>query len=132
MIALDASAVLALLFAEAGHEQVAAVLDDCCLSTVNLAEVLSRFARDGHEPAAVATQIAESGIEIVPFLDADAALAATLDPATRRAGLSPGDRACLALALARGVPALTADRAWARIDLGVEVRVLGGRTEGAR
>lgn len=31
MTVLDASALLAFLFAETGHEQVAEVLDDCCL-----------------------------------------------------------------------------------------------------
>ena len=127
MIALDASALLALLFAEPGHEQVAAVIDDCCLSSVNLAEVASRFARDGHDPVAAVSQIADSGIEIVPFLADDAAMTAMLDPPTRRAGLSLGDRACLALALARGIPAMTADRAWARLDLDIEVQLIRGR-----
>lgn len=127
MIALDASALLALLFAEPGHEQVAAVIDDCCLSSVNLAEVASRFARDGHDPVAAVSQIADSGIEIVPFLADDAAMTAMLDPPTRRTGLSLGDRACLALALARGIPAMTADRAWALLDLDIEVQLIRGR-----
>ena len=46
MTVLDASALLAFLFRETGHEQVAAALDSACLSTVNLSEVLGRFARD--------------------------------------------------------------------------------------
>jgi len=37
------------------------------------------------------------------------------------AGLSLGDRACLALADAMGCPAVTADRAWSSIDIGVSV-----------
>jgi PIN domain nuclease of toxin-antitoxin system len=41
-----------------------------------------------------------------------------------RAGLSLGDRACLALASALGLPAITADRRWPSLALGVEVRVL--------
>lgn len=41
MIVLDASAVLALLFREPGHEEVAARIRGSCLSTVNLSEVLS-------------------------------------------------------------------------------------------
>ena len=119
----DASALLAFLFAEAGHERVAGVIDDCCLSAVNLSEVLARFVRDGHDAAAVLERLAGSGIELVPFLAEDAALAAMLEPATRAAGLSLGDRACLALALSRGVPAMTADRAWARIGAEVEIEV---------
>ena len=134
MIALDASALLAFLFAEAGHEQVAGVVDDCCLSTVNLSEVLARFVRDGHDAAAVLEQLAGAGIELVPFLAEDAALAAMLEPATRAAGLSLGDRACLALALSRGIPAMTADRAWARIgaEVEIEVQLIRGRAERAR
>ena len=121
MIVLDASALLAFLFREPGHEKVAPFLDNSCLSTVNLAEVLSRFSRDGHDPREVYGRLAESPIELVPFLAADAALAATLAIPARRLGLSLGDRACLALAFARGLPAITADQAWLSLDIGIEV-----------
>ena len=123
-VVLDASALLAYLFAETGHEAVAGVIDACCLSSVNLAEVLSRFARDGHNPELVHHQIAASGIEIVPFLGEDAALAAGLVPLTQTFGLSLGDRACLALALRRNVRALTADRVWADLDLPIAIEVI--------
>ena len=43
---------------------------------------------------------------------------------TRKAGLSLADRACLALALDLGATAVTADRAWAKVDVGVEVKVI--------
>jgi PIN domain nuclease of toxin-antitoxin system len=124
MIALDASALLAFLFAEPGHEQVAEQLDAACLSTVNLAEVASRFARDGHDPREVCRRIAASTVEIVPFLAADAAISAALVPVTQKRGLSLGDRACLALAMTRGIPALTADRAWATLQLPVPVQLI--------
>ncbi len=124
MIALDASALLAFLFREPGHDVVAAVLDESCISTVNLAEVLSRFACDGHDPREVWTQIAESPVELVPFLAEDAALAAALVPATRSLGLSLGDRACLALAATRKIPAYTADGAWLSLDTGIRVKTI--------
>ncbi len=124
MIALDASALLAFLFAEKGHERVAEQLDDSCLSSVNLAEVASRFARDGHDPRELCQRIADSPIEIVPFLTGDAAIAAALVPTTQEYGLSLGDRACLALAMTRQIPALTADRAWASLDLPVAVQLV--------
>ena len=76
---------------------VAALLDDSCLSTVNLAEVIGRFARDGHDPRDVLQRVVQSPIGLVPFLAEDTALAAALIPSTRPLGLSLGDRACLAL-----------------------------------
>src|SRR5262245_24321775 len=44
-------------------------------------------------------------------------------PVIRRAGLSFGDRACLALANKLGVRAITANRAWPRIGSGVGVEI---------
>jgi PIN domain nuclease of toxin-antitoxin system len=124
MIALDASALLAFLFREAGHEQVGALIEDSCLSAVNLCEVIARFVRDGHHVPTVLHRLTSTTIEIVPFATADAAMAASLVPETRRLGLSLGDRACLALALARKIPAVTADRTWARLRIGVDIQVV--------
>jgi ribonuclease VapC len=67
MIALDASALLAFMFRESSHEQVAEVIEESCLSTVNLAEVLGRFVRDGHNSAAVLTRLQSMAIELVPL-----------------------------------------------------------------
>lgn len=124
MIALDASALLAFLFREEGHERVADEIDACCLSAVNLAEVIGRFVRDGHDGRRVYRKLAATSIELVPFGPADAAGAAALLPRTRPLGLSLADRACLALAAARRIPALTADRAWTRLSAGIEIRLI--------
>lgn len=124
MIALDASALLAFLFREPGHERVAAILDTACLSTVNLAEVIGRFVRDGHDADQVLRRLTATAIEIAPFAAADAALATSLIPATQSLGLSLGDRACLALALARAIPAITADRVWTQLQVGVTIQLI--------
>jgi len=124
MIALDASALLAFLFREAGHERVAEEINGACISAVNLSEVLGRFARDGFNPIDALKRIRQTSIAIVPFDEDQAALAAVLIPAVRPKVLSMGDRACLALAVSRGMPALTADRAWAGLNLGIEIRVI--------
>lgn len=124
MIALDASALLAFLYREKGEERVAAVADEACISAVNLSEVLGRFARDGHDPVAVLGRIESTALDIVPFGTQQATLAAALVPATAKHGLSLGDRACLALAASRGIPALTADRAWAALDIGIAIRLI--------
>jgi len=124
MIALDASALLAFLFRERGHERVGEVIETACLSAVNLSEVIGRFVRDGHDARAVLQRLTSTTIEIVPFTTADAALAASLVLQTRALGLSLGDRACLALALARRIPAVTADRTWARLHIGIDIQVV--------
>jgi PIN domain nuclease of toxin-antitoxin system len=127
VIVLDASALLAFLFREEGHERVARALADSCMSTVNLAEVLGRFERDGRDAALVHRRLRASGIAWIPFGREDAARAAALVPLTRQLGLSLGDRACLALARVREATALTADRAWRELDaeaIGAAVEVI--------
>ncbi len=94
------------------------------MSTVNLAEVICRFARDGHDPGAVMRRLSESPIEFVPFLTEDASLAAAMITRTHSLGLSLGDRACLALGLARRIAVCTADRVWRSVGLELEIEVI--------
>ncbi len=64
------------------------------------------------------------GIEVEAF-DADAAdETGALWTATRDTGLSLADRACLAVARSLELPAVTADRAWLELDVGVDVRCI--------
>lgn len=122
MIVVDASALLAFLFKEPGHDQVGSAIDaGAVMSTVNLSEVLGRFARDGHDTGEILERLLASPITFVPFDQEHARRAAELLPATRPLGLSLGDRSCLALAQSRGTPALTADRVWLEAELGIEV-----------
>lgn len=124
MIVLDASALLAYLFKETGHEEVAQHIDDCCLSTVNLSEVIGRFARDGHDVQQVLNRILSTTIDIVPFTAVQAALAASLLPQTKPLGLSLADRACLSLALSRKIPVITADKVWSQTSFGLQITIL--------
>jgi len=113
---LDSSAVLALIFNEPGAERVRSALPDALLSTVNFAEVITKLVEKGL-PAEVAHAAVEVfGTEIVAFDFDQAYLTGELRAATRSAGLSLGDRACLALARLRNLPAMTADRAWGRLE----------------
>lgn len=121
MNVLDASALLAFLFRERGHAAVKDVIDDCCISSVNLSEVLGRFSRDGHDPHEAYRRIEASPVEIVPFGAEHAVLAAALVRQARPLGLSLADRACLALSISRNCPVLTADRAWSELTLPIEV-----------
>lgn len=98
------------------------------MSSVNVAEVLSRAADRGADPERLAGELTEAGllhgaVVVEPFTAEDAAVVARLRSATRGAGLSLGDRACLALAQRLTAQALTADRAWSELDVGVDVVV---------
>ncbi len=120
----DASAILAMLDREPGHQRVAAALPATVMSTVNLAEIVTSLINKGI-PAADARRTTESlEIETVP-LDRELALAAgALREVTRSHGLSLGDRACLALGRHLALPVLTADRAWAELDVGIEIQLI--------
>jgi PIN domain nuclease of toxin-antitoxin system len=125
---LDASALLALILGEEGGDTVRRVLTDCAMTAVNLGEVVGHFARIGSPEADIRLML-----DPLPFirvaLDEELAfIAGLMLPATRGAGLSFGDRACLALANKLGVRALTADRAWQRIGraVGVQIELIRG------
>lgn len=112
IVVLDASALLALLKKEPGAERVAALLQTAAISAVNLAEVAAKLADYGMSQANIEAALGGLQLDIRTF-DAPAALAtAALRPATRRLGLSLGDRACLALTAKLGATAVTTDRAW--------------------
>ena len=124
MVVLDASAVLARLYGEPEAPRVAAVLAEAALSTVNLAEVLGRFARAGVPVEEALDRLGVLLVDVVPFSPEHAAIAVRLLPLTRAAGLSLADRACLALALERQATALTTDAAWLRVPHGASVELL--------
>jgi len=124
--ALDASAVLAMLLDERGGDKVRAALGGSAMTTVTLAEVAGHYARNGVAERDIHLVLDQLQIERVVFDEALDYGAAMLLPATKAAGLSLGDRACLALARRMGVKALTADRAWRKLprSLGIAIEVI--------
>lgn len=125
-VVLDASAVLAALAGEPGADIVNAVLPNAVISAVNLTEVGAKLAERGMTEADIRTAVGLLGLNVATF-DEDAAYAAAmLRVRTRGLGLSLGDRVCLALGVARSAPVLTADRTWARLDVGADVRLIRG------
>jgi PIN domain nuclease of toxin-antitoxin system len=96
-------------------------------SRASTRENLSRATDRGADPQRLARQLTERGlldgaIAVEPLVSADIVEIARLRPLTREHGLSLSDRACLALPKRLDLPALTADTAWSRLDLRVEVR----------
>ena len=123
-VVLDASALLAVMRREKGGEVTAPRLPDAMLTTVNLVEVVSRLVDLGDDPGRALADIRNYRVAIVPFDSGLAADAIRLRPLTRHAGLSLGDRACLALAIRERATVLTADRAWAALELGCEIELI--------
>ncbi len=122
--AIDASALLALLFAEPGAETVAdSIAAGAATSAVNLSEVATVLVRRQKDPEKILGPVREQ-LAVEPFTDADALAAAALHPKTTGKGLSLGDRSCLALAQRLGVPALTAEHVWAELRLDIEVQLI--------
>ena len=122
---LDASAVLAYLQREPGYETVQkALAEGSYISTVNLAEVLGKVVSRGIDAELVLVRLDALGLQTISFSDEDARLSAQLVPKTRVAGLSLGDRACLALASRLNRVALTADTVWKSLDVGVNVALI--------
>jgi PIN domain nuclease of toxin-antitoxin system len=121
---LDASAVLALINEEPGAEVVNALLDDAVISAVNLSEVIAVLVDAGFELDRASGRIGALGLGVIAFDEPQALRAGALRAATRRAGLSFGDRACLGLAEALAVPAVTADRRWATLGLAPDIQLI--------
>lgn len=124
MIVVDSSPIIALLRSEDGGHDLATRVDEAAISAVNYCEVVARMADIG-----IAEPIWRSGLdslrlEVVPFDRPMSEQAGLLRRQTRHFGLSLGDRACLALAMARGAPVLTADRAWAGLDIGLDIQLI--------
>lgn len=125
-VVLDASALLALLQVEPGSDRVAQALPDAAMSVANLAEVAAKLVDIGLDGAGLVARTDALGIRAYEVTREDVATQARirhLDPGGRR-GLSLGDRLCLALAQRLDIPVITADRAWADIDLPVEVTLI--------
>ena len=120
---LDASALLAVMLGEPGAEPILEILPVAVIGAVNLAEVVAKLQQRGVPDAEIDRNIAELDLPVIPFDARQAMSAGKLRTRTRGLGLSLGDRACLALALARGLPAVTTDRGWMALDLGVGVIV---------
>ncbi|MBW4553142.1 MAG: type II toxin-antitoxin system VapC family toxin [Aphanocapsa sp. GSE-SYN-MK-11-07L] len=121
---LDASALLALLQQETGTDKVVAVLQDSAVSTVNWSEVIQKSLAYGIDTDAMQDEFEALGVEIIPFTISQAEVAAQLWQQTKVVGLSFGDRACLALAMEQQAIAVTADKTWAQLTIGIGIHVI--------
>ncbi len=123
-IVLDASALLALLKDEPGAPKVADVVAASRMTAVNYAEVVSHFIHAGMPPVEVDAMLRPLPVTLVAADTELARMAGRLRPVTADAGLSLGDRFCLALALRDGLPAWTADKQWLKVSDSVGAQVV--------
>jgi PIN domain nuclease of toxin-antitoxin system len=109
---------------ERGATKVASVVADAVVGVFNQAEIISHFVHLGAPIEEVRLML-----NALPYhvAEADCSLgweAARLRSITRDAGLSLGDRFCLALAMRLEVPAYTADRASKDFAAAVKVKTV--------
>ncbi len=126
-IVLDTSALLAILHEEPGTATVTKrleSLDIFAMSTVNVSEAYGKLLARGVGPAEAWEAVTASVPLVEPFDEDQARITGQLLPRTRSLGLSLGDRACLALAIALKAPVYTADRAWKGLKIGVAIHII--------
>jgi PIN domain nuclease of toxin-antitoxin system len=124
-VVLDASALLALLNEEPGGDVVEeAVTSGATISAVNLAEVVTKLVEIGASQAEISDVLDPLSLRVIPFDESLAYATGALRTVSRRFGLSLGDRACLALGLSLKATVLTSDRAWEKLGLPLQLRVV--------
>jgi ribonuclease VapC len=123
---MDSSALLALTRGEPGFDTVQELLhrEECAISSVNMAEVGTKLIDYGLPAQELLRIVNQFQIDVIDFNTEQAIVSAQLRPLTRAAGLSLGDRACLALAKLMDGIAVTTDQAWQDVRISADVRVL--------
>ncbi len=124
ILVLDSSAILAAYNNEQGADKVRGAAGQRLVSAVNFSEVEAKLLERGMPQEAILLLESYLPCDIIDFDRALASLCAKLRQLTKRRGLSLGDRACLALAIRENATALTADRAWAELDIGMTVELI--------
>src|SRR5690606_24604173 len=101
-------------------------ISDARMSVINYSEVVSYFVHAGMDARDVDAMLDPLPIQWIPVDKELANLAGRLRKSTASAGLSLGDRFCMALAKRDSLAAWTADKAWKAIasDVGVDVVVI--------
>ena len=121
---VDTSAIMAILLDEPGQDIAAKLASGGLLSSVNFAEILTKCVEKALPPDVARIYVRDANIEIVAFGAEDALVSAVLFAKTRKGILSLGDRACLATAIPRKATVVTADRAWATLDLPCPIELI--------
>src|SRR5262245_52624452 len=120
----DASALLAHIGQEQGSDRIDELAVEALMSAVNLAEVFSKLAERGLSQREADMIVYRYRLGVGTFDGELARQTGVLRPATKSLWLSLVDRACLALAQRVQLPIFTADKSWAKLNLGISIRVV--------
>lgn len=94
------------------------------MSAVNASEALMRGVEKGAPLGLMHDLLTAQHVQLIPFDGKLVVEAAQLRPATKHVGLSFADRACIATAISLDATAVTADRAWATLDLPCKIELI--------
>ena len=109
---------------EPGSGRVADLLPFARISAVNLGEVAAKLHDYGLSESLIAQELATFELPVVPFDEQHALRSGFLRALSRSAGLSMGDRACIATAELSEAIVVTGDRIWASLELPVTIEII--------
>lgn len=121
---LDSSVLLAYVFNEKGADESYKYFHDSIISSVIFCEFVSVMIEKGFDAKEAEEFVDSFDIEIIDFNAEQAVMAAELRAKTKPKSLSLGDRACLALAVVKKIPVVTADKIWSKLDIGVDIKLI--------
>lgn len=124
---LDASAVIGVLRNEPGADYVVERGRGALISSVNVAEVIFHPDVAHANLERVEALFRAMHLREVPFDRQQAETLALIHPRTLGSSVGFADRACMALAMQQGIPALTGDRDWVKHDVGVAIELFRNR-----
>ncbi|WGZ92756.1 MAG: type II toxin-antitoxin system VapC family toxin [Candidatus Thiothrix putei] len=114
---LDASALLAVIHKETGADKVQPLLDEAVISSVNWSEVMQKLRKAGLNAGSIGQLLQSLGLEVVPFSQQQAEIAAELWQQAAPLGLSLADRACVATGEDMQMEIVTADKIWKDLSI---------------
>lgn len=122
---LDASAVLAVLFAEEGADRVIELADLSFITGVTVAEVITKLRQKGvQDPEAVLAALQIEVDEVFSVKQAEACGKLHAETRGKKGGLSLADCICMAMAEWNGATAVTAEKEWPAAVMGRNIKVL--------
>jgi PIN domain nuclease of toxin-antitoxin system len=120
-VVVDASAIIAIINGESGAQKATEGARGARMSALNYCEIAGWLAERGSTATDVEGVIAPFDLTVEDFNRSRALTAGLLTAKTKGRNISLADRACIALAIELGLPAMTGDRVWRDLGLGVDI-----------